>query len=140
MTGTRARLDHIGIAVRSLAEGADVWQRLGFVAGEVEEVAELGVRVQKFDCGGSVVELLEDATGGEGVIGRFVAKQGPGVHHLSFLVEDLAAATQEYAAAGYRIVYDRPRTGAGGCQVNFLHPKSTQGVLVEIMESPEAGC
>lgn len=131
-----AKLDHIGIAVRSLAEAGDVWRRLGFAGGEVEHVRELGVRVQKFDLGGSIVELLEDATGGDGVIGKFLASRGPGVHHLSFLVQDLAAATAEYAAAGYRIVYDRPRVGAGGCRVNFLHPKSTQGVLIEIMEAP----
>lgn len=131
------RLDHVGIAVRSLGDAALLWGgTLGLAAGGVEAVESMGVRVQKFESANTSIELLEDATGGQGVVGRFLAKNGPGVHHLSFEVPDLEAATARLAAAGYRLLYEAPRPGAGGWRVNFLHPKDAQGVLVELMEAP----
>lgn len=133
------RLDHIGIAVADLAAAARLWgAELGLEVGEVETVRGMGVRVQKFEAANATIELLEDATDGQGTIGKFLESRGPGIHHLSFEVEDLAAATARLTASGYRVLYDAPRDGAGGWRVNFLHPKDALGVLIELMERPPA--
>lgn len=131
------RLDHIGIAASDLAAARELWNGvLGLPAGEPQDVPGMGVRVQKFRAGEVEIEILEDVTGGDGVIGKYLARSGPGIHHLSFVVDDLEATTRRLAAAGYRLVYDSPRTGAGGVRVNFLHPKGTQGVLIELVQEP----
>ena len=127
-------IDHLGIAVENLDAAREVFTKLlGFrVTGE-EQVADQKVRVVKLDAGGSELELLE-STDADGPIGRYVAKRGPGIHHLTVRVEDLAATLRELEAAGVRLVDREPRTGAGGKKIAFLHPKSTAGILIELCE------
>ena len=133
-----SRLDHIGIAVESIESAARLWiDHLGLESGEIEEVAGMGVRALKIEGAGSTIELLEDAAGGDGVIGKFVDRRGPGLHHLSFEVENLAAALERLTRDGFRALYEEPRIGAGGWRVNFLHPRDAQGVLIELMERPQ---
>jgi methylmalonyl-CoA epimerase len=127
-------IDHLGIAVEDLAAARDVFERLlGFRVTEEEEVADQRVRVVKLDAGGSDLELLE-STDPDGPIGRYVAKRGPGIHHLTVRVDDLAATLRKLEANGVRLIDREPRTGAGGKKIAFLHPKSTAGILIELCE------
>lgn len=127
-------IDHLGLAVTDLAAARDVFERvLGFRVTEEEEVADQHVRVVKLDAGGSELELLE-STDPEGPIGRWLAKRGPGIHHLTVRVDDLAATLRELERKGVRLVDREPRRGAGGKRIAFLHPRSTAGILIELCE------
>lgn len=128
-------LDHIAIAVRSLEEGRKTYEDLGFVFHEeVEVVEEQKVKTQfaQVDTH-SRVELLEPTEEGSN-IDKYIQKNGPGIHHLCFKVKDVKAKQAELVAKGYRLIYPEPVVGAGNCLVNFVHPKSTGGVLIEISE------
>jgi methylmalonyl-CoA/ethylmalonyl-CoA epimerase len=96
-------------------------------------VAEQKVRTSFFPVGDSEVELLE-STDPEGPIGKFIANKGQGVHHLAFRVDDIDAALAELKAKGVRLIDEKPRYGAGGARIAFIHPKATGGVLIEISE------
>lgn len=134
--GRALRLDHVGIAVKSLAERVPLYRDLlGVTLAREEEVATERVRVAFLGDGETHVELLEPL-GGEGPIAQFLAKRGEGVHHLCFEVDDIEAALARLRAAGVTLVGEAPRPGAGGCKVAFLHPKSAGGVLIEISEKP----
>jgi methylmalonyl-CoA/ethylmalonyl-CoA epimerase len=134
---TRA-IDHIGIAVTSIAEARRFWEALGLVVEGIEEVPQEGVRVAMLRCGESRIELLE-ATGSESPIARFVEKRGPGIHHLCLASDDLAGDDARLRAAGLRLLRPEPTRGAGGCWVQFVHPASAGGVLVELsQEGPAA--
>lgn len=128
-------LDHIGIAVPSVAEGARFYEALGLALEGVEEVAEQQVRVGFLPLGGTRLELLEP-TSPSSPIARFLDSRGPGLHHLCVKVDDIRAAMGRLAAAGYRLLSDEPQAGAHGCQVCFVHPKSTGGVLLELSQPP----
>jgi methylmalonyl-CoA/ethylmalonyl-CoA epimerase len=131
------RLDHVGIAVRGLAEALPAFEAaLGVKAGPPEIVEDQGVRVVFLRTGEAGIELLEP-TRPEGPIGKFVEKRGEGIHHLSFLVDDLEAALARCRANGLQLIDEAPRAGAAGKRIAFLHPKSTNGVLIELAE--EAG-
>lgn len=125
-----ARLAHIGVAVRDLAEAARFYQEvLGLVpqrAGEAD-----GARILEFDLGGTGVELLA-TDDPESPIGRFLARRGPGIHHLCFRVRDLEAALARCRAAGFQLIDETPRPGADGRRVAFVHPKATAGILLEL--------
>ncbi|MFP5458725.1 MAG: methylmalonyl-CoA epimerase [Bacteriovoracia bacterium] len=125
-------LDHIAIAVTSL-DRTKVWEDLGLKFEATREVvADQGVTTAFAPIDQHAhVELLEP-TGPDTPIGKFIAKNGEGLHHLCFKVKDVAAKQAEMEAKGYRFIYPAARIGAGGCLVNFIHPKSTGGVLVEI--------
>lgn len=125
-------LDHIAIAVTSL-DRIKVWEDLGLKFEATREVvADQGVTTAFAPIDQHAhVELLEP-TGPDTPIGKFIAKNGEGLHHLCFKVKDVAAKQAEMEAKGYRFIYPAARIGAGGCLVNFIHPKSTGGVLVEI--------
>lgn len=128
------RVNHIGIAVESLDDALRLWRgALGLEPVEVEEVAAMKVRAAKLRPGETDVELLE-STDAEGPIGKFVANKGPGIHHICLEVDDIEAALAELLAAGYRLIDEKPRVGAGGCRVAFVHPKSCGGVLLELAE------
>jgi len=136
MTENRYRgIDHLGIAVPDLSAAREVFTKLGFRVVAEEDVPDQKVRVVKLDAGGSDLELLE-STDPEGPIGRFVAKRGAGIHHLTLRVEDLAGTLRELEAAGVRLIDREPRIGAGGHRIAFLHPKSTAGILIELCEAP----
>ncbi len=127
------KLDHIGVAVASLEAGRAFYEALGLLCGGEEEVPEQKVKVAFFAVGDSRIELLE-STDPEGPVGRFLARRGPGLHHLCLEVPDLEAALLRLKEKGYALLDERPRTGAGGRKVAFVHPKSAAGVLLELTE------
>jgi methylmalonyl-CoA epimerase len=132
-------LDHIGIAVRSLEEAKSFWGGvLGLRLVFEEKVPEEGVRAAGYDGGAVRVELLESIDP-DGVIARHVSRRGPGIHHICYRVDDLEAVLRSLHARGIDPVGAAPRRGAGGCQVAFLHPKDTGGVLVELSQPPPGG-
>jgi methylmalonyl-CoA/ethylmalonyl-CoA epimerase len=129
------KLDHVGIAVRSLAAALPGFEAaLGVRASDEEVVADQKVRVVFLKTGEAGVELLEP-TAPDGPIGKFLEKRGEGIHHLSFEVDDLEAALARCRAAGLTLIDETPRAGAAGKRIAFLHPKSTNGVLIELSES-----
>jgi len=132
----RVRIDHVGIAVRSLAEKVPLYRDvLGLELVREEVVPTESVRVALLGGGETHIELLEPLEGA-GPIAEFLARRGEGVHHLCFGVEDIDAALARVRRAGLPVVGEAPRPGAGGCRVAFLRPKSTGGVLVELSEKP----
>lgn len=130
-------LDHIAIAVKKIDTAKKIYEDLGLVfSSEIEEVKEQKV----FTAFASVdanahIELLEP-TSEESTIHKFIESKGEGIHHLCFKVPDVRAKTKELTEKGYRFIYPEPKIGAGGCLVNFMHPKSTGGVLIELSEKP----
>ena len=123
---------HVGIAVRGLAEGVSFYRDI-LGMPEVPLSDSDGARIVGLAAGDSLVELLEAETP-DSPIGKFVAKRGPGIHHICFAVDDLDAALQRCRDAGLRIIDETPRPGAEGKRVAFLHPSATAGVLVELTE------
>ena len=107
---------------------------LGLDAIETEEVAEQKVRVAMLPIGESRIELLE-ATSADSPISRFLEKRGPGIHHIAVQVDDIRSALAKLKRNGARLIDDEPRKGAGGCLVAFVHPSSTGGVLLELVEN-----
>jgi methylmalonyl-CoA epimerase len=123
---------HIGIAVESVEAAARFYRDVLGVAVRGPELAD-GARILHVDFAGSEVELLEPLEP-DSPIGRFLARRGPGIHHLCYRVADLDAALAAATAAGYTLIDAAPRLGAGGCRVAFLHPKSTDGILIELTD------
>lgn len=130
------KIDHVGIAVESIEEAKGFYEALGLAVSHIEEVAQEGVRVAMIDCGESTIELLE-ATTEDSPIAKFIEKSGPGMHHLCLASTDVRAADAALRAAGYRVLRDEPTRGAGGCWVQFVHPKSAGGVLIELSQAAE---
>jgi len=127
-------LDHVGIAVENLDASLAVYEGiLGMKLHGTEEVVEQKVRTAFLPLGETEIELLE-STDPEGPIGKFIAAKGQGVQHLAFRVEDLDKALEELKAKGVRLIDEKPRYGAGGARIAFIHPKATNGVLVELCE------
>ncbi len=127
------RIDHVGIAVTSIAEARRFYEALGLAVEATEEVPGEGVRVAIIPCGEVRIELLE-ATRAESPIARFLERRGPGLHHLCLGTDDLAADDGALRAAGFRVLRSEPTRGAGGCWVQFVHPESAGGVLVELSQ------
>ena len=128
------KIEHIGIATKGIDEAARFWREaLGLNIGEAEEVAEQKVRVAMLPLGESKIELLE-GTSADSPISKFVEKRGPGIHHIAVKVDDIRAALGKLKAEGARLIDQEPRTGAGGCLVAFVHPSSTGGVLLELVQ------
>ena len=127
-------IDHLGIAVRSLDEAVDFYERvLGFEVGGREVVPQEQVRVAMAPAGESRVELLE-ATSEDSPIARFIAKRGEGLHHISLRVADLEATVARMKKNGTRFVSEEIKIGAGGHRYVFVHPASAGGVLLELCE------
>jgi methylmalonyl-CoA/ethylmalonyl-CoA epimerase len=128
------KIHHLGIAVESLVTAVPAFEALlGQRPQSEESVADQHVRVATFRVGESHIELLE-ATLPESPIGRFVAKRGPGIHHLALTVPDLPRTLAELEAKGVKLIDREPRVGAGNERIAFLHPSSTAGVLIELVE------
>ena len=132
------KIDHLGIAVPSIAEALAFYRdALGLEVSATETVEDQGVNVAMLPVGESRVELLE-ATGPDTPVGRFLEKRGPGLHHICYRVPDIRAALDRLRAAGARLIDEQPRVGAGGHLVAFVHPSATGGVLVELAEGSDA--
>ena len=128
------KLHHIGIAVGSLESARPVFEELlGKLPDSVEVVEEQQVRVAMFQVGECRLELLE-ATSEDSPLARSLVKRGQGLHHFALAVEDLAGTLRKLEGAGVRLIDREPRRGAGNEQVAFLHPASTSGVLIELIE------
>ncbi len=128
------KIHHLGIAVESLKAAVPVFEKLLGRAPESEEVVEdQKVRLAIFKLGGSRIELLE-ATSADSPIARFLARRGQGIHHVALAVSDLAQALQQLERGGVRLIDRQPRLGAGKERIAFLHPSSTAGVLIELVE------
>ena len=129
-------IDHVGIAVDDLEAAVDRYRRsLGIEPTHRERVEEQGVDEVLFPLGGSSVQLL-GALGPETPVGTFLAKRGPGVHHVAYLVDDVAAELERLRADGVRLIDEVPRRGSRGTSIAFVHPKDLEGVLVELVELP----
>lgn len=130
------KIDHIGIATNGIDEAASVYcDALGLSVVETEEVPAQKVRVAMLPLGESRIELLE-ATSDDSPISKFLAKRGPGIHHVALRVGNIRTALAELKANGTRLIDEEPRVGAGGCLVAFIHPSSMGGVLIELVERP----
>lgn len=135
----KAVLDHVGIAVESLDEAVAFYRdALGLEIEATEEVASQRVRAHFVGVGGPTLELLE-ATGDASPIARFVGRRGPGLHHITLRVDDLAAALEQLKARGVRLIDEVPRPGAENALVAFVHPSSAHGVLVELQQKEQDG-
>ena len=129
-----SKIDHIGIAVSNLDEAVKLYKDvLGLELHGTEVVPEQKVRVAFLPVGDTEVELLE-STSAEGPIAKFIEAKGQGIQHIAFRVDDIEAALEEMRAKGMRLIDEKPRYGAGGAKIAFLHPKSTGGVLIELCE------
>jgi len=126
------KIDHLGVAVRSLDQALRFYEQLGFTVSLRETVQHEKVNVAMLPAGGPRIELLE-ATDPDSVIGKFIEKRGEGLHHVAVKVPDLDAAVQRLKAGGSRLLND-PRPGAGGHLYVFVHPSSTGGVLLELIQ------
>jgi methylmalonyl-CoA epimerase len=128
------KIDHLGIAVRSIADSLQFYQRaLGLEPAGRVEVPDQGVTVALLPVGDSRIELLEPV-GRDTPVGRFLEKRGEGLHHICYEVDDLDAKLQEVRSLGLRVLDGYPRRGAEGKLVAFLHPSSANGVLVELVQ------
>jgi len=126
-------VDHIGIAVRSIAERAALYRILGLEVGGEEEVATEKVKVAFLPAEGTRVELLEP-TAPDSPIASFLSKRGEGIHHICFRVSDIRATMSELKLRGFRLLSEEPRPGAEGSLVCFIHPSSGGGVLIELSQ------
>jgi methylmalonyl-CoA/ethylmalonyl-CoA epimerase len=131
---TIKRIDHIAIVVEDIDAALAFWRdALGLELENVEEVAEQKSIVAFLPIGESEVELVKPTTDDSG-IARYLAKRGPGIHHICFEVEDIDAALVDLKSKGVRLINETPAQGAGGKRIAFIHPQSTNGVLVELYE------
>ena len=128
------KIDHLGIAVNSIDDGKDFWSGvLGLDFEGAETVAEQKVTTAFFPVGESEVELLE-STAPDGPVAKYIEKRGQGIQHVAFRVENIDDALTELKEKGVQLIDQQPRIGAGGAKIAFLHPKATNGVLVELCQ------
>ncbi len=131
------KVDHIGVAVSNLEEALKIYTDvLGLTLHGTEVVEEQKVRVAFMPVGDTEIELLE-STDPEGPIAKFIEKRGEGIQHIAFRVDDIEEALEQMRQKGVRLIDEKPRYGAGGARIAFLHPKATGGVLVELCEREE---
>lgn len=127
-------VDHIGIAVRNIEESKKFYiDVFGLTALGEETIEEQKVKVCSISCGDSEIELIEP-TSPEGPIAKFLDTKGEGIQHLALRVDDIEAAIAEMKAKGFRMIDEKPRYGAGGAKIAFVHPKATNGVLLELSQ------
>jgi len=129
-------IDHLGIAVKSLAAAKGIYEKLGLAVSPEEIVEHENVRVVMVPVGESRLELLE-VTSADSAIARFIAKRGEGLHHICMRVPDLTAAVAKLKQDGVRFVSNEIKIGAGGHHYIFVHPQSAGGVLLELVQSGE---
>lgn len=131
--GEETRLRHVAVAVESIDAVLPLWKALGLELRHTEDVPSEGVRTAHLAAGGSEIELLEPLAG-DTPVGRFLERQGPGLHHVALEVPDLTAALQRCSAAGLEPLGGEARDGAEGTRIAFFHPRDTGGVLLELVE------
>ena len=129
-------LDHLGVAVRSLADAKAIYQKIGLPLSSEEVVPAENVRVVFVPIGETRIELLEP-TSDDSVIAKFIARRGEGLHHISIRVPDLETAVHKLQSGGTRLVSDEIKIGAGGHRYIFIHPSSSSGVLIELVEASD---
>lgn len=128
------KIEHIGIAVKSIATSNEIFEKLfGTPAYKTEEVESEGVKTSFFMCGPNKIELLE-ATNENSPIAKFLEKKGEGIHHIAFDVDDIEAEIERLKKEGFIVLNETPKKGADNKLVAFLHPKSTNGVLIELCQ------
>jgi methylmalonyl-CoA/ethylmalonyl-CoA epimerase len=132
MTTSRARVAHIGIAVRSIAGALGFYRDILGVDSHSRETAD-GTTIAALALGDVQIELLEPRDPA-GPVSKFLAKRGPGIHHVCYRVPDLDRALEQCRTAGYRLIDEVPRRGAGGRRIAFVHPEATAGILLELTE------
>ena len=132
------RIDHVGIAVRSIEESKRLYEALGLAVEAIEEVEAESVRVALIPCGDTRIELLE-ATSEDSPIFRFLERRGPGMHHLCLATDDVHADQDRLSDEGFEVLREQPTRGAGNCWVQFVHPGTTGGVLIELSEAGNGG-
>ena len=132
-----SHIEHIGIAVKDLDKAVAYYEKiLGLSCYAVEEVKDQRVKTAFFKVGQTKIELLE-STDPEGPVGKFIEKKGEGIHHIAFAVNNIGQALQEAAEKQVRLIDRKPRRGAEGLNIAFLHPQSTFGVLTELCEKKQ---
>lgn len=128
------KIEHLGIAVSSIAQSNSLFEKLlGAAAYKTEEVVSEGVLTSFFQIGESKIELLE-ATRADSPIAKFIEKKGEGIHHIAFAVDDIRAEMRRLQAEGFQLLNEEPKPGADNKLVCFLHPKGTNGVLIELCQ------
>jgi methylmalonyl-CoA/ethylmalonyl-CoA epimerase len=128
------KLEHIGIAVKNLDESNKLFAKLfGKAHYKIEEVPSEGVRTSFFEVGGVKIELLE-ATNTDSPITKFIEKRGEGIHHLAFEVSNIEESIHSYSSNGFTLLNQQPKSGADNKRIAFMHPKTTNGVLVELCQ------
>jgi methylmalonyl-CoA epimerase len=128
------KIEHIGIAVKSLSEAVKVYeQAIGLKLAGYDEVDEQGVRVAMLEIGESRIELLEP-TRPDSPIEKFMNKRGEGIHHIAVRVDDIEQTLERLKTAGIRLIDEKPKRGAHNTRIAFIHPASTHGVLMELVE------
>jgi len=133
------KIEHIGIAVKDLSKANDLFKKLlGVPHYKIEEVASEGVRTSFFQSGPNKIELLE-ATKPESPIAKFLAKKGEGIHHIAFAVDNIVSEIERLKKEGFQVLNETPKKGADNKLVAFLHPKGTNGVLVELCQEIKEG-
>ncbi len=129
-------IEHIGIAVKNIDEAIKFYEGiLGLKCYAVEEVADQKVKTAFFQIGQTKIELLE-STDPEGPIGKFIEKRGEGIHHIAYAAKNLESSLEELKSKGIKLIDEKPRRGAEGLNIAFIHPKATVGVLTELCEKP----
>ncbi|MDD2309769.1 MAG: methylmalonyl-CoA epimerase [Desulfuromonadaceae bacterium] len=129
------KINHIGIAVKSLDDAIPFYRdNLGMALAGIEEVPEQKVRVAMLEVGESKIELLEP-TAADSPVARFIEKNGAGIHHIAYEVDDIETAIATLLADGARMIDEKPRQGAHGTRIAFIHPKSSGGVLTELCQA-----
>ena len=132
------KIDHLGIAVQSIAASRGLYEALGLTVLREESVDQEQVRTAMIPTGESRIELLEPLSA-DSPIGRFLAKHGEGLHHIALHVDDISATLEDLKSRGVRLVSDEIQTGAGGHLYFFIHPESASGVLIEICQDEITG-
>jgi len=127
------RFDHVGIAVDSIESSSKFYRDIGLSSGDSEIVQNQGVEVLFLHSGETHIELLQPINQ-ESAVAKFLRRRGPGLHHIAFQVDDVLKATEHCVSSGYIAIDKTPRIGAGGYMIAFLHPKSTGGVLIELIQ------
>lgn len=127
------KIDHIGVAVKNIDNALRFYRDTMGLTPHIEEITQMKLKVAKLDVAGVKIELIEPQTGEETVT-KFIANRGEGIHHICFDVPNVREMAKHLESKGYKPLYPEPRIGAGGRTVNFLSPKDTNGVLIEISQ------
>ena len=128
------KFDHVGVAVKSVDQMLAIYGKIGEFQVKQTEVTGQKAKVALLKAGEASVEFLEP-TSEDSTLAKFIRERGEGLHHIAFEVDDIEKTTEELKARGFRFIYDKPADGKFGSRVNFMHPKSTGGILVELTQS-----